>query len=209
MVKQKIRSNMRIIKYLIVFIIIFCVMGAFFVGLNWSSITLLSKRIIPTQLMCFGFNNLQETYQLNCYAPLTKNQKKYSFKDHLICKTITNHQFRTSDTKYQFESPKIYNEITSIKNDYSNFILDFDYGNNEIKSSSQPGEPKKDPFVIIQNDNNVVNAIRKTKLDNYFGYEYQYITLSKKTGKGSLTWTNTQDFDPHLDSFATEFFQCE
>jgi len=197
------------IFFKLIFIVLFfsSVIASFLFGLHWHGT--IAGKITPKKLTCWEHNNLWETYQVDCYFPLNEKQQKFTFSNHLKCALITNHQLNNVDSKYALESQSVYDEVSLIKTDYMGFTLDFDYSHNEIKRSRDPGEPIKEPYVIIQNDERVVNAIRKTKLDDFFGYEYQYVTLSKKTGKGIVTWTNTQDYNLQQDSFASEFFQCE
>lgn len=206
---------MKKIKYLsraitivfMIFLLLATAIYSFLFGLHWHGT--ISEKIVPKKLTCYEHNNFWEAFQVNCLYPLNKNQKEFKFSNHLNCSLITNHQLNNVDKNHQLESESVYDEVMVIKTDYRSFNLDFDYRNNEIKRSRDPGEPIKEPYVIIQNDERVVNAIRKTKLDDFFGYEYQYVTISKKTGKGIITWTNTQDYNSQQDSFASEFFQCE
>jgi len=138
-----------------------------------------------------------------------KKQERYVFSNHLSCHLLTNHQLHDVNQQYELASPTKYNEISLIKTDYVNFTLDLNYTKNEIVRSKEPGEPNKNPYSIIQNDTKVVNAIRKTHIDDIFGYQYEYITFSKKSGKGVSSWINTQDYSSDRDSLASEFFQCE
>lgn len=193
-------------KLLLIILFFSSLIASFLSGLHWHGT--IARKITPKKLTCWEHNNLWETYQIDCYYPLSKKQKDFQLSTHLECSLITNHQLNNIDKNFQLESESAYDEVGMIKTDYRGFILDFDYPNNEIKKSRDPGEPLKEPYVIIQNDERVVNAIRKTRLDDFFGYEYQYITLSKKTGKGIITWTNTQDYNSKQDSFASDFFQC-
>jgi hypothetical protein len=193
--------------FILVILFLIAIVVSFNFGLHWNGT--LATKITPKKLTCYGHNNFWETYQVDCYSPLNDKQKKFVFTDHLKCSLITNYQLYNVNSKYQLDTPPTFNGILLIKTDYRNFNLDFDYSHNEIQRSRDPGEPVKDPYVIIQNDNNVINAIRKTKLSDFFGYEYQFITFSKKTGKGIIAWTNTQDYSSNQDSFAAEFFQCE
>jgi len=194
-------------RSLLVLIFFSSVIAFFFLGLHWHG-TLMGK-ITPKKLTCYEHNNFWEAYQVHCYFPLNKEQQSFIFSDHLKCSLITNHQLHNVDSQYQLEGRSIYDEVGLIKTDYREFTLDFNYQHKEIVRSRDPGEPVKEPYVIIQDDERVINAIRETKIDDFFGYEYQYIILSKKTGKGIVTWTNTHDYNLKQDSFASEYFQCE
>lgn len=195
----------KLIFFLLLFI--FLLIGSFLFGLHWHGT--IAQKINPDKLMCWGHNNLWETFQVDCYYPLNKKQTKFKFSKEIKCSLITNSQLFNDNSKYQPGKQLKYNGVSLIKTDYRNFVLKFDYPNNEVIKSFDPGEPLKEPFVIIQNDNNVINAIRKTKIDDFFGYEYQYLTLSKKTGKGIISWLNTENFNSDEDSIASEFFQCQ
>ncbi len=196
--------------YFLIFSLVFLIsviIVSFLVGLHWHGTIV--RKIPPKKLTCQEHNNFWETYQIDCYSPLTEKQKNFIFSNRLTCSLLTNNQLMDVDKKYEKKLPKSYHEIVLIKTDYVNFTLDFDLQNNEIIRSREPGEPMKNPYEIIQNDENIISAIRKNKFDDFFGYEYQYIMLSKKTGKGISTWANTEDFKPDSDSINTEFFQCE
>ncbi len=177
---------------------------SFILGLHWQEVTenySLSHNSIQN-LSCFGLNNLSQTYQLNCYSPLLTTFR--GFKKHLTCQIETNHQMSNSES----ENLRL-NEFTTIKADYDNFTLDFDEGKKTIIQSRQPGEIQKPPYKIVQNDSYVMQGIRNELFDEKLGSIYEFITLSKKTGKGMMVWHNTEDESQTADSMASEFFQCE
>jgi len=203
---KKTSSKVTTVIFIIVLLTITAVLF-FLVGLHWHGT--IKGKIAPKKLSCWEHNDFWGTYQVDCYYPLSQKQKNFTFSDHLKCYLITNHQLSNVDENYQSGSKSVYDEISLIKADYMSFTLDFDYSNNEIKRSRDPGEPLKKPYVIIQNDEKAVNAIRKTKINDFFGYVYQYMTISKKTGKGIIAWINTEDYNPSRDSLNSEFFQCE
>lgn len=203
---KKVKKIKYIFILLILSVIIFFL--GFNLGLHWHGF--LYEKIYPKKLTCLGHNNFWETFQIECLFPFNKKQKTFIFSNKLKCNILTNHQFNNYlENKNNLKKSIEYGNITLIKADYRDFILNFDYKNNEIIRSKDPGEPNKDPYVIIQNDDKVINAIRKNKLDNFFGYEYQYLTISKKTGKGAIIWLNSEDFNQNKDNINTEFFQCE
>jgi len=194
--------------FLVVFFIV-GVIGAFVLGLHWTTTRLYSLKAVPKNLTCVGHNNETETYQVDCYAPLTKGQQNFTFRNHLSCRNLTNHQLDTAGSEFGNTGAKVYSSITLIPADYMSFTLDFDLPNKKIMKSVDPGEGTKDPFIVAQQDPHIVSGMRITRHGDIFGAEYQYLTVSKKTGKGVLMWNNSQDYSANEDSFASFFFQCE
>lgn len=202
------KKSFKYIKASILLIGIICLSTvSFFLGLHWHG--MIAEKIKPSKLTCYEHNAFWGTFQTDCYSPMNVKQKNFKFSDSLNCSLLTNHQLDSVNDKFELRSASVYNAVTFIKTDYRNFTLKFNIKNNEIVSSFDPGETTKDPYAIIQNDERVASGIRKTKIDDFFGYEYQYIMLSKKTGKGTVVWTNTQDYSQTQDNFVSEFFQCE
>jgi hypothetical protein len=107
------------------------------------------------------------------------------------------------------EQNHTFNEFITIKADNINFTLDLNISKAEIRQSSQPGEILKVPYTVIQNDINVLQGIRKSKVSDFFGNVYDFITISKKTGKGMMVWNNSEDENPSSDSIASFFIQCQ
>ena len=202
------KKSFSTIKTLFLLVCILCLtIFSFFLGLHWHG--LIAEKIKPNKLSCYEHNAFWGTFQTDCYSPMNAKQKNFKFSDSLKCSLLTNHQLDSVNDKFELRFTPVYNAVTFIKTDYRNFTLKFDNKNNEIVSSFDPGETKKDPYAIIQNDERVASGMRKTKIGDIFGYEYQYIMLSKKTGKGTVVWTNTQDYSQTQDNFVSEFFQCE
>jgi len=189
-------------KIFISIIIIFLLFLSFSIGLHWQGT--LYNYIFPKKLTCFGHNNFLETFQTYCYYPLNKKETEFYYTSRLHCQYLTNHQIRKTE-KEKNNLKKIYNLITMIKTDYLTFDLDINDVKEKISKSKEPGEIYKEPFKIIENNNRVITGFRKIKYDD-FTYEDQYLTLSKKTGKGIIYWINTIKDDQNI---ALEFFQCQ
>ncbi|HLL60135.1 MAG TPA: hypothetical protein VK338_00300 [Candidatus Nitrosocosmicus sp.] len=191
------------LKSIILFVIILgLIISAFSFGVHWHG--RLEKQFLSdpyNTIRCFGLNNFKETYQLNCYSPKKNN---FQFNSKLQCRTTMNHQM---DNSNPYNTG--FNEYVTIKADNIEFKLDINDERNSITRSTEPGERTKEPYKLIVNDTHLVQGIRNTKLNDIFRSEYEFITLSKKTGKGMRVWNNTDDHHPQSDSIASFYFQCE
>ncbi len=194
---RQLKVTFLIIPLFIVFIAaVFC---SFLFGIHWQE-TLGMKKLNDNsieKLLCFGDNNFTETFQYNCYSPITTPFK--GFTSHLECRVLTNLQMNSQSSKY--------NELMTIKADYIKFSLNFSKNMTLIEQSLQPGEPVKELYKIVENNENIIHGIRNTRLDDFHAEEYEFITLSKKTGKGMVSWIYSQD-NLNSDNIALEFFQC-
>jgi hypothetical protein len=176
---------------------------SFLFGIHWHGTIgseMINRRMI-NNLFCYGHTNFLETFQLNCHSPQVSTFG--AFKNHMNCQALTNHQMTNSRSPTHTD-----NEFTIVKADYVKFTLDIDSETSTIVQSPQPGESAKEPYKVIQNDEDNVQAIRTAAIDDFYGHVYEYMTLSKKTGKGMLVWTNTDDNIPQGDSISSTFFQC-
>lgn len=199
---------------LVFVIVLLLVSVSFLIGLYWHTIILRISTINPSHLRCLGLNNLSETYQVDCYFPVTSQTQNFEFKQKLDCNILTNSQFNNGGEEFSLHknmpNPEYdnYNNITLIKSDYRNFSLDFSQPN-QITQSSEPGEPHKEPYSINSESENIVHAERIFTPNDFFGETYEYITVSKTSGKGMKTWVNTDRDDLENDSMVIDFFQCE
>ena len=171
---------------------------SFQLGLHWQGILAdnlsLSKL---TNMKCYGHNNWEETYQLSCFSPT----QQFSYKKDLDCRTLINHQMSNSGPG------NISNEFITIKADYMSFRLHIN--KESIDKPPTPGEFDKPAFRIVYEDSSVVQAVRNASIDGFFGDVYEYISISKKSGKGVITWFNSTGYSHDGDSMATEYFQCK
>jgi hypothetical protein len=192
------------VKKIFVYIIIFSFLlySFFYIGLHWHGT--LSDYIFPKKLTCFSHNNFLETFQTDCYYPLNNKEVEFYYTNKLHCQYLTNHQLEKT-IKEKNSLKKIYNLITMIKTDYRNFDIDINDIEEKISKSKESGESDKEPFKIIVNNNRIVTGFRKTQYTD-FAYKDQYLTLSKKNGKGIIYWINTIKNDQNI---ASDFFQCQ
>ncbi len=191
---------------IIIFSILFASILSFLIGIHWHGTVsqwIQNKKIKAHSLRCYGHNNLTETYQQDCYAEL--NRPAFVMKDHLICQYITIHQLET-DMKN-----KMVNE-QNIKSDYRKLTIDIDSKKKILTRSADAGEVVKGTFTIIKEDTNTLLAERKTVIDDVF-YKftnYEYILLTKKSGTGTITYTDVDASTKTSHSnINTAFFQCQ
>lgn len=185
-------------------VVFFTVLLSFFFGIHWQGTFgnwMVEKNAIKT-LSCFGNNNFTETFQTDCYVPSLVINQPFAYKTQLSCQVMTNHQF---DVMY--DAP-FYN-ISLIKSDYVHFSLGIDEQKKTLERSNTGGEMSSGPYTIIQDDDFIIHAMRKNIFDSLSINEYEYITLSKKTGRGIRSWMNIDVKDEEKSNIASDFFQCE
>lgn len=171
---------------------------SFQLGLHWQGILADNVDLNKlTNLRCYGHNNWEETYQLSCFSPF----KQFTYKQDLDCQTLTNHQMSNS------RNENSHNEFLTIRADYMSFNLYVKEGS--IDKPPTAGEFPKPAFKIVYEDDNAIQAVRNVTFDGIFGDVYEYISLSKKSGKGVITWLNSTGYSLDSDSMATEYFQCK
>lgn len=184
----------------------FIAIVAFLFGIHWHG-TLSSwvywGKLKVNKLTCFGHNNINETYQQDCYFPAPKSL--FVMKSKLSCQLITNHQLGLYDYYSKFAS------VISIKTDYHAFTLNIHENDKTLFRSRDPGEVARGRYNIIQNDNKSIMALRKQNIS--LGRKqhidiYEYITLSKQTGAGSASGYNFSNTIGKSGGIATEFFLC-
>jgi hypothetical protein len=180
--------------------------------------TTITPVIQPSGLTCYVPNGIPfDASWYTCLSPISDNN--FTLKNQVDCQLQTHQvanitgkewQPTQADMTLKPKTDAVYNIYYTFP-DQTQFALNFDYQHNEVDISGDLEQPKdKQPFVIIQNDPRIINAIRITDLkDESLGHEYEYLTLSKKTGKGVRTYSRSGD-NPNRDVvFGDNFFQCK
>jgi len=153
-------------------------------------------------LSCFGNNNLTETFQLDCYAPFVSS-KEFVYNKEMVCHVLTNHQLSVMPDKPFYD-------IGLIKSDYVQFSLLVDEDKQTIQRSNTGGEMSRGLYTLVQQDDVILHGIQKNVYDDGFSKrEYEYITVSKKTGRGMRMWVNVNLKYKSGNGIASDFFQCE
>lgn len=183
---------------------------SFLFGIHWQG-TLGDWKLdndAITALTCYGNNNLTETFSTNCYVLPKQEHKPFVYTTQLSCHVLTNHQFDVT-----YDTP-LY-AIDLIKADYVQFSLTVDEQNGILERSNTGGEMAHGPYIIMENDDVVLHAMRKTVFERTHPFEdihegvYEYITLSKKTGRGIRAWVNVDFQNAKDDGVVSDFFYCE
>jgi len=181
----------------------------FFLGLFWHTLYYGNFRHIPNNFFWFSYNNLTESYQTNCITP-PLSQRPFHFTNHLSCQNITNQYLDSKPNASDLE-------VTFQKDDWVTFSLD--YQEKILKRSRDIGSSQTmEPYTIVQDSHNIIQAVRPIKNMDTTGSKslpelgsYDFITLSKVTGKGMEVrhnlgkWMNL----PNSDSITSNFFQCK
>lgn len=171
---------------------------SFQLGMHWHGILADNVNLKKlTNLRCYAHNNLEETYQLSCFSPF----QTFTYKKDLNCQTLMNHQMSNDGIE------NIHNEFLTIRADYMSFKLHIK--KERIDKPPTAGEFDKPAFKIVFEDENTIQAVRNAEIDSFFGDVYEYISLSKKSGKGILSWFNSRGHSFDRDSMAMEYFQCK
>ena len=171
-----------------------------------DNFSVIDTRSLPIpSFTCKGYSNMVETYLLRC--PLPVETKQFEFKNHLKCKTVTNHQFHLDRTAQQR------GDITISKAD--NIAFHLDIKSDMLIRSKNPGTlDRLEHYSIIKHDNEVIQAVRPTQ-DKHIdtSHQYEFITLSKNTGYGMEVMhnveANTEKEPWRDDSIISFFFVCE
>lgn len=188
--------NKKFILLVFIFLIINFIFFNF--GIHWHGF--ISDKInYFEKLKCFAHNNFSETFQLDCYYPIKNNN--FVFSNKLKCQILTNNQI---DDYYKNNKKSFL--LSLIKADYQSFYLNIDEKNNLILKSYAPGEPIKSAFTILKNNKNIISGYRFNNYDHQIN-DSQFITISKKSGKGIIYWFNEYDDINH--SVASEYFFCQ
>lgn len=98
-----------------------------------------------------------------------------------------------------------------IKSESIRFSLTFQ--NDKIIRSRDTGsmDPLED-YTIIKDEHNIIQAVRPVNKENYNQvYSYEFLTFSKKSGRGMEVWQNITKNNERWtdDSIGSYFFQCE
>ncbi len=179
---------------------------AFFFGTRWTTILYGISSIPRDKLTCFSQSNFWEDYQTNCFLPDRINT--FTFREKLKCTAYTNQQF--SESLYSLKEG---NRTTAmmIKSESIRFSLTFQ--NDKIIRSRDTGsmDPLED-YTIIKDEHNIIQAVRPVNKENYNQvYSYEFLTFSKKSGRGMEVWQNITKNNERWtdDSIGSYFFQCE
>ena len=191
---------------------LFCITATIFftLGLFWQTIYhgYFGKNDTET-FNCFSFSNIHGVFQTNCFFPSLTAQKPFVFKNTLTCKAITNQQLGNLDAAGH-EMQGTAREILLSKSDSVTFSLDFE--GDTIRQSLQPGQQKTEAYTVIKNTDDIIQATRPVKKENFTTSDsYDFMTFSKTTGKGIEVWHNVANFQNmhNSDSIGSFFFQCK
>ena len=198
-------SNFRFKKTHLLYITTIILIGGlcFYLGVIWHQelgFQVYLNKLPISKLTCFGINNLQETYQHDCYIDQKRN--KFTFRNALNCHRITNHSISTSTYNDKLD-------VLTIK-DYEPFTLSINNKDNLLTISEDRHNAAKGSHKILHDDNNSVLALRKIPVNVVPFTNYQYIYFSKTSGLGTISWNDiTPNDDGRNSSVATVFFQCD
>lgn len=194
-------------KPILIFLIFLTILSTvFYLGLHWHTVLYSFSKIPREKLTCFSHSNFWEDYQTNCFIP--DRGYDFKFKERLECKTYTNQQFNE-----ELYSEKDGNRTTTmmIKSDSVRFTLTFQ-GDKIIRSHENGSMDSLEDYTIIKDENNIIQAVRPANKENYNSvYSYEFLTFSKKSGKGMEVWQNVPKDDERWtnDGIGSYFFQCE
>jgi hypothetical protein len=189
---------------IIILLIHILAITAFMLGVKWHELLYNSYGFPKDKMVCYGHNNYLESYQTDCILP--DAVKPFAFKNHLQCHTLTNQQY--DQTNVRFDKTQK-NAIFFTKTDYIDFTIDI--SKDSIIRSLDPGTERSEPYKIIINSHDIIQAVRPSKtagLDEE--HQYEFITFSKTNGKGMEVWQNvSQKESPTTNAISSFFFQCE
>lgn len=184
----------------IIFAIIIVGAASFLLGLFWQTLYANFGKIPDNSFTCFSLNNLTGSYQTSCFLPLSF-QQSFHFHRNLSCQAFTSQVF---DESIWGKGDPVRKMITLSKSEYITFTINFQ--GNTLDRSPEAGEEKAEPYTIIKDTHDIIQAIRPVKQEDLDkATSYDFITLSKRTGKGMEIWHNTSE--PY--SIGSYFFQCK
>jgi hypothetical protein len=155
---------------------------------------------IRDKLLCTGYSNATEPYQLNWYYP-TDQVRYFSLTPHLACQFITGHHLEANWPGSG--EPPFHGLIATTIKDLQKFKLEF--GDQVIRQS---GLGPLTEYTIIQSDADITQAHGGWAPIEPWSGQKLLLTVSKKTGKGAIIW-HTQALErkgravwecPHTDT---------
>lgn len=204
------KTNYLTYWFIILFTIVIVLLSTILSGFSWNTFRFSLSSIPQNIFTCLSYNNSYEAFQMDCFIP--HETKPFYFKNKLTCTAYTNQSFgkskwRKNDTER--------NSMTFVKSDYIKFSIEF-LGQKNMKLSASDG--RNIDYKIIKDTDDVIQGIGTTNsprlkipiptpTDLKTITAENFITLSKKYGKGMEVWHNGEWYgDASIGSF---FFQCE
>lgn len=193
-------------KYILLFIIF---IAGCYVGLHLHgtlSLWIYEGKIKINNFSCFGHSNLWETYQLDCYIK-KQDMSSFKFSNNLSCKELLSTGL--NEDNYS-ENTRQYLSIMAIKTDSIKFDINIDSKSKTLLRSNTGGEVAKGEFQIINEDNNLITALRKVPLEDPFqSTDYEQITIFKNSGKGIIEGYITQGKLNIPENIRTSYILCK